>query len=982
MKRASFKIWCLALVLSVIAGSVPAFASYSDVYDYDSYYGAVDRLGGLGILNGYTDGAFHPSDALTRAQFAKIVVCAMDKEDEASAVSSPFYDVPQGHWALPYINYVTANGIIVGYSDGSFRPDEKINYAEALTVLIRMLGYTEADVGYFWPNNYMDKAAALGFTDEFYRNSTDAINRAEAAVLVDRALFTDVKGSTDTIFLATVGYTVKEDSMILGTSDNDDTLQWDEVRLSDSSVYRYKTSGGFEPASFAKYLVIDNDDNTVAAAYGVLTGNQGADEMKRAGYTVVDNCYIIASASDDRTLASDEIRTTQGVFKVQDTDVLAKTEEVGTLVLDKNRKVISASTKEANTKEYIVTKVNGSQVEYVSDSSIQSVSLNEDFPIYADYGARETFSKAVSDFVAGSKLTLYANGDENWAYGVVDTGSGYSVLTDCFLIASKTEDKTLTSDQVRTSNGVYQVKSNDILNKIGEMGTVVLDESKKIEQFAPASAASLSVVVNRVANGVMEYMDENGNNGSFRFSNTFKTYVDYSTVMQGIPSEYVNAGDSLTLYGDSYGDWSFAVVESGTDIDPILATKDYTQADEYLGSIKINKNSLKVYRNGLASSLSEIKRNDVVYYNQKANIMDVYDNKVTGIYYEALPSKAYVSSVMVGGKEYELGTTQAVASLDESSGSFQIGDRVTLLLGKNDKVAFAVQLSDFDFFEYGVVLGTYTETKQSGTDAGKSEIKAKLFMPDGNTYEYVTDRDYKLYKGQLVKLNFADGIVSMQSAGSTKAYGEIDKANRTIGDKTVLKDAVVMQLVSNEDGQDAEVTLLNFDTLGASKISSSQLLSSVSANKFGDVGILYVKDLVATDYRYGMLTQRKTEGGMGTYTIQTGGEKQTFTSSVIYSVTSGNPVAVRTSGGQLKDMKQLYLYASANDIEAVDGSRIKLNGKVYAIGADAMYYRQTGMNQYEALSYSEVENMQVDSVSVYSDKPVSSGGEVKLVLIQ
>ncbi len=985
------KILCITLAVSLFVGSVPSFAAYTDVYTTDVYNEAVNRLGDLGIINGFTDGSYQPYATLTRAQFAKIVVCALDKADEAksNAVASTFRDVDQYYWAVPYINYASKNSIIIGYADGTFAPEKPITYAEAITVLIRAMGYTDEDVGYYWPQNYLDKAVSLGVTNGISFSYSDPINRAMAAVLVDNVLFGEIKGDSDKTFLETVGYTVIEDAIVIGTSATDETLKANEFKLSDNSVYEHFTSEYVEPASLLKYVVI-NDDNDVVAIKGNLKGQTAAEEMNKIGYTVLTDCYIIASSSDDRNLSNGEIRTSNGVYKTTNSDVSSLTGEYGTVLLDKNKNIISASTKEAPNTEYIVAEVNTDGIKYVSDNTIQTVNMTADFPIYVDYGTKKNFASVQNEFVAGAKLIMYSTGGADYDFGVLETNSGYSIVTDSFIIASKNEDKSLNADQVSTSSGKYKVKDTDILNMTGIMGIMVLNSENRIEQFAPAATDSLAVTVTQRNDNTVEYISENGDKGSYRFDNTFVVFSDYTKTSFSAVKADVVSGVDMTLYGDTYGDWSFAVIDSENDIDPVRATKNYSDSDTKLEGITINKDNLIVYRSGKAASLSDIRINDVVYYNTKTNIMDVYTKKATGIYYDAKPSKAYVTSVVVGGNEYTIGNSEATSKLDASSGSFEIGERVTLLLGKNDKAVFAVELTDNSMYNYGVVLKTYKEIVRDGDKAGKSEMKADVFMPDGTVSTYVTSKEYDNCIGKFVKLSFEDGVVSMTAQSSNKIYGDIDKTAGTIGGKTLLKDAAIIQITSSDNADEAQAELLNFDTLEIGEITSNQAVTAVNANAFGDIMILVVKGVSLSDYEYGILTSLSSStSGRGddlstsyTYKMELGNETKTFTNAGSYGVKALLPVAVKYNGNEIMDMFNLYLYKSDNDIEAIDGSRIKIDGTIYQLARDVVYYSVDRDNKYNAISYNELENAEVASVTVYSNVAKSKNGAVKAVVVR
>lgn len=978
---------CVLLLMCILSGLLPTVVSaeYTDVYPYDSYYHAVNRLQDLGIVSGYEDGTFQGANSITRAEFAKLIVCAMDAETEAKTfgIASKFHDVPQGNWAVPYIAYITSIGLVSGYPDGSFGPYNTITYAEILTIIGKMLGYTEDTIGYYWPTNYIEMAASVGITAglNFYPNQT--LNRAVAAIIVDRALFTKVSKTAQTsvnmILLEKLGYTVVEDALVLATGAEDESLFTDEIKLNNSQVYSSTIQSSLVAGDLLKYAVVNSDGEMVAAK---RYGEEGTEGEKNK-YTVLEDCYIIASSVQDRTLSSMQIRTSKGVFTVSDTSVLNKTGEVGKLVLDKDKKVLSASTTEAVYREYIVSDSDDASIQFISNHVVSPLQLSDDFPIYVDYGEKEIFQKATKKFTAGSELTLYSTDGYHWACGVLDRNAGYTVLNDCFIIASKNQDETLAANQVRTSNGTYQVTNTDMLSLVGQMGTVLINKENKIEQFAPTNMVSKSVVVNKVNGNTIDYSAADGSKGSYRFDNTFVTYLDYAKSTYALTSHSIDVGSALTFYGASNGSWSFAVIDTAEDITPVLASRDYSAADRSIEGMTVDYTNLTIYRDGRAATISDIKKNDVIYYNTRINTMDVYTKKVTGIYYDALPSKAYVTQVMVGGKTYKIGETSATVRLDASNGAFNIGDKVTLLLGKNDEVVFAVELTDFDTFNYGVIVSTGQKAAESGAYAGSSEIYAKIFMPDGETYEYVTDKDYKDYKGKLVNLKYNGGKVSVTLVSTaSKTYGKLDITNRTLGGKTVLKDVKIIQRVSGEDDSAVRLETLNFETLETPELTLTNVIASVSSNSFGDIGILYVTGL-GSSYSFGVMKSRTDAEAPYTYSIYNNSTMNTYISESKYGIAAGAPVMYRTQqDGTLASLSILSRLDSASGIGAVEGSRIMLNNTIYKMSSDVQIINTTDRDHYKTVSIDELASMKgVNSVAVYSDKSVSNGGIVKVVTV-
>lgn len=89
-----------------------------------------------GILNGYPDGSFRPDQSITRAELAKTLATAY--EFATAAPKSQFTDT-QGHWAKNYIDALAEAKIITGYPDGSFKPEAPVTRAEMVVMLTRLL---------------------------------------------------------------------------------------------------------------------------------------------------------------------------------------------------------------------------------------------------------------------------------------------------------------------------------------------------------------------------------------------------------------------------------------------------------------------------------------------------------------------------------------------------------------------------------------------------------------------------------------------------------------------------------------------------------------------------------------------------------------------------------------------------------------------------------------------------------------------------
>jgi cysteine-rich repeat protein len=108
----------------------------------------IEQLYRWDMVKGRSKGVFAPNDVLSRAEFTKIALNAIGEEvDPESADDAPFYDVPLYAWYAPYIKRAKELGLISGYPDGSFKPDEPINRVEALKMLLTAFQFDLTSIG-------------------------------------------------------------------------------------------------------------------------------------------------------------------------------------------------------------------------------------------------------------------------------------------------------------------------------------------------------------------------------------------------------------------------------------------------------------------------------------------------------------------------------------------------------------------------------------------------------------------------------------------------------------------------------------------------------------------------------------------------------------------------------------------------------------------------------------------------------------------
>lgn len=134
-------------------------ASYSDVSSADWYYAPVSALGASGIISGDPSGSFRPSDSITRAEFAKLIVSAFS----VKGAKKSFVDVSADSWYEPYVSVAAGVGILQGY-DGMFSPDSRITRQDAAVIIYRTANLLGIAYGGFAQPTDINDASVYAWT--------------------------------------------------------------------------------------------------------------------------------------------------------------------------------------------------------------------------------------------------------------------------------------------------------------------------------------------------------------------------------------------------------------------------------------------------------------------------------------------------------------------------------------------------------------------------------------------------------------------------------------------------------------------------------------------------------------------------------------------------------------------------------------------------------------------------------------------------
>lgn len=185
------KKWIIAAVILLILLPNAAFAQTEHEKTQQD---AAQIMVKLGLLKGYGDGELKLANNITRAEFATIIMRMMGYEAKPFNVSSSisFKDLSKKHWAYSTIRMAASLGYLKGYPDKTFGPSKNITYAEAVTVMVRILGYDSQLEGK-WPDNYINKADGIGILKNLDISPNKPITRGDICILVVNSLPVELK---------------------------------------------------------------------------------------------------------------------------------------------------------------------------------------------------------------------------------------------------------------------------------------------------------------------------------------------------------------------------------------------------------------------------------------------------------------------------------------------------------------------------------------------------------------------------------------------------------------------------------------------------------------------------------------------------------------------------------------------------------------------------------------------------------------------
>ena len=733
-------IMTFSMAMTVSLAAVP-----SDVAN-TKFEEAAEVLGVLNVMVGDDNGAFRPDDTIIRSEVAKVAVALSGLTDVANVTSgkTKYPDVPQNHWANGFINVATDQKLVIGDTEGTFRPNADITFQEAVTILVRALGYevkAQAKGGY--PTGYLVTASDIGLTKGISGSQSSAISRGDVARLAYNALTINLMEQTG--FGADVNWEVVEKTLL------EDKLDVEKITAQVMAVGN---------ASLKGTSSLDKDE--------ILIGDEifevgSADVRQILGFNV--DAYVKESNSSSKRVLllarpSENMNNSISVM-AEDIAEITNTESLKELKYWKNPEKDSKTTK--------VTIENDANILYNGKSA-----------------SAEDFKK-----ISSGSITLLDT-DTSGTYDVVFVNETINYVVEEVVVSSnkivdKYGQKTLVADPEDDSLIFVIVKGSDRIEikDLKEWDVLTVTKSKDGQLvYAEVSTEKVEGKVTEIGDDLY-FINGKGYEKASNYTSEIKLN-DEGTFYLDIDGK-IAAVSGETTVSSNYAYLTDAGMTTG--MDKTLEIKIFTKD----GKTMLLKTDSKVKLNGVAGKTPEQVLDTLNGSDEKVDPRLITfeknsDGVVTQINTATNSSAINEDKFMMNMVENDVVYKKASGKLVGTSMSVNITEDTIVFdipEGKTDTSDFAVRGHEFftDGDKYNVKVFDVTEERNAKAvivtnSTGTADEEAALAIVDKITSGKNNNDDeiqilYAYQNGEKIQIPTAEAGILVKGEGKPLAQGDI-----------------------------------------------------------------------------------------------------------------------------------------------------------------------------------------------------------------
>ncbi len=545
-------------------------------------------------------------------------------------------------------------------------------------------------------------------------------------------------------------------------------------------------------------------------------------------------------------------------------------------------------------------------------------------------------------------------------------GLNYKIVEDVILLGTPLTDSSVGSGRVNTTSGNYRTNLS-LEDSVGKKGDLILKNANEAVGFIPTQQYIEEYLVYQVLDDDI-VVSRDGSLTTLFVDNGLTVYNKSQTTSLKNALTSISVGDTLKIYktGDMVTDYGVLATELLKG--PITATTK---------SVIATNDATTYIRNGSQSSGYEL--NDILYYSEKLNTVWAYSKKVSGVYESASPNRDNPTSVVISGTTYALEGSEAFYKLS-SNGNIKLGDSVTVLLGRDGKIADVMTGTAESLVGYLQATGKKKFENADGSEYSSNYIG--VVTADGELLEYPTTSDYSTYKNSIVKVSFGNQKVKVNSLNTNSSIsGKVDYEKKTIGSTKMADEILILDvstLDKSETGSYIRVYPQRLD--GMNLLSSSVLYAE--KNKAGEIKTLFLNNVTGDAHKYGIVTyasEYNERSNSRSYTYDIDGVTSSMNGSIFTSVATGAPSRFVFSGNSVDSITLLTKLSTL--VERINEFSIECDDEEYLMSDKVAVYQKNADYQYMKMSKSDlVERQDEYNIYAYYDKAESAGGRIRVLL--
>lgn len=426
-------------------------------------------------------------------------------------------------------------------------------------------------------------------------------------------------------------------------------------------------------------------------------------------------------------------------------------------------------------------------------------------------------------------------------------------------------------------------------------------------------------------------------------------------------------GESFGLKLDADGEINYLAYINSSLKGPIVVK------DSWKTEIPFALAQAKFYKDGKTSSLTEIDQYDVLYYSEKQKTVWDYDNKVTGSVQSVGSDSLSPEYVTIGSTQYTLGTSTAAEQF-AAGGTYETGDVVTLLLGKDNTVVYALGIDELNVTLTGIVLSTDRHTITDANGDYSNTAFMTVVDASGSTFEQDYDNTSVSYsKGQLVRVTYTDGVATAEAysfSSSLPASLSFSTDGLAMGDYDLATDAKIL------DYKDGIYKSLTPSRMAGALISSGNVIY-YELNSRNEITNLILNNASGDLYQYGVYMGIKSAGGSGvTSQYILNGKTTTSSSTEVLSADIG-PLGFLINSSDITAILKLQSVS----VKATGTTYVQDSSMKYLLSDNVQVYYYDGTT-YTQTTLSKVSNLTKYKLTAYYDKTAALGGRVRVIIAQ